>query len=62
MHPASENIGNPSPAQLNGTAVRLILLVDHPDEVFDQAVAAGAVVRSPMQDHDYGWRDGSVPT
>ena len=49
VHPAAEEIGNPSPAQLNGTAVRL-MLVDNPDAVFDQAVAAGAVVRSPMQD------------
>jgi uncharacterized glyoxalase superfamily protein PhnB len=37
-----------------------MLIVDDPDIVFDQAVAAGAVVRSPMQNRDYGWRDGSV--
>ena len=60
VHPAGREIGNPSPAQLGGTAVRLMLTVDDPDAVFDQAVAAGAVVRSPMQDRDYGWRDGSV--
>jgi PhnB protein len=60
VHPAGEAIGNPSPAQLGGTAVRLMLIVDDPDAVFDQAVAAGAVVRSPMQDRDYGWRDGSL--
>lgn len=39
---------------------RLTLIVDNPDAVFEQAVAAGAVVRSPMQDHEYGWRDGSI--
>ena len=60
VHPAGEAIGNPSPAQLGGTAVRLMLIVDDPDAVFNRAVTAGAVVRSPMQDHDYGWRDGSV--
>jgi len=60
VHPADEGIGNPSPADLRGTAVRLMLIVEDPDAVFDQAVAAGAVVRSPIQDHDYGWRDGSV--
>jgi PhnB protein len=59
VHPADEAIGNPSP-QPGGTAVRLMLIVDDPDAVFDRAVAAGAVVRSPMQDHEYGWRDGSV--
>lgn len=60
VHPASEEINNPSPKQLGGTTVRLMLIVDDPDAVFHQAVAAGAVVRSPMQDHDYGWRDGSL--
>jgi len=60
VHPAGEAIGNPSPAQLGGTAVRLMLIVEDPDFVFSQAVAAGAVVRSPMQDRDYGWRDGAV--
>ena len=60
VHPAGETVGNPSPSQLGGTAVRLILIVDNPDAVFAQAVAAGAVVRSPIEDHDYGWRDGSV--
>ncbi len=60
VHPAGDEMGNPSPAQLGGTAVRLMLIVDDPDAVFEQAVAAGAVVRSPMQDRDYGWRDGSV--
>ena len=60
VHPAGVDIGNASPTDLGGTAVRLMLIVDDPDAVFDQAVAAGAVVRSPMQDRDYGWRDGSV--
>jgi PhnB protein len=60
VHPAGKDIGNPAPADLGGTTVRLLLLVNDPDAVFDQAVAAGAVVRSPMQTRDYGWRDGSV--
>jgi len=60
VHPAGEAIGNPSPAQLGGTAVRLMLIVQDPDAVFYQAVAAGAQVQSPVQDHDYGWRDGAV--
>lgn len=60
VHPADETIGNPSPAQLGGTPVRLMLIVEDPDAVFDRAVAAGAVVRSSMRNHDYGWRDGSL--
>jgi PhnB protein len=60
LHPADVAIDNPSPLQAGSTAVRLMLIVEDPDTVFDQAVTAGAVVRSPMQDHDYGWRDGSI--
>ena len=59
VHPADEGIGNPAPPAA-GSAVRLMLIVDDPDAVFDRAVAAGARVRSAMQDHEYGWRDGSV--
>jgi PhnB protein len=59
VHPAGEAIGNPAPNP-GGATVRLMLIVDDPDAVFDRAVAAGAVVRSPMQDREYGWRDGSV--
>ena len=59
VHPVGEEIGNPGP-QPGGTPVRLMLIVEDPDAVFAEAVAAGAVVRSPMQDHDYGWRDGCV--
>ena len=59
VHPASEEIGNPPP-QRGAMAVRLMLIAGDPDAIFDQAVAAGAVVRSPMQNHDYGWRDGSL--
>ena len=59
LHPASDEIGNPSPKPGSAT-VRLMLIVDDPDAVFAQAVAAGALVRSPLQDHDYGWRDGSI--
>lgn len=59
VHPAGEEIGN-APPQSVGTGVRLMLIVDEPDALFDRAVAAGAVVRSPMQDREYGWRDGSV--
>jgi PhnB protein len=59
VHPADEAIGNPPP-QDGLTAVRLMLIVEDPDAVFERAVAAGARVRSAMQNHDYGWRDGSV--
>ena len=36
------------------------LVVDDPDRVFDNAVAAGATVERELVDHDYGGRGGSV--
>ena len=51
---------NFSPESLGGGTVRMILVVNDPDAVFAQAVAAGATVVSPVQDQDYGWRQGRV--
>lgn len=42
-----------------GTATAY-LVTDSPGEVFNAAVAAGATVVRPMQDEDYGGRDGVV--
>jgi PhnB protein len=47
---------NPSPETLGGSTIRMILVGDDPDAVFQQAVLAGAKEISPMQDHSYGWR------
>jgi PhnB protein len=40
-------------------SVRMILSVDDPDSMFEQAVAAGATVVAPIHE-DYGWRTGRV--
>jgi PhnB protein len=55
--PAHQNF---SPETLNGSTVRMVLVVDDPDAVFAKAVAAGATVVSPVKTHDYGWRVGRV--
>jgi uncharacterized glyoxalase superfamily protein PhnB len=41
-------------------AAAAYLVTDSPDDVFAAAVAAGATVVRPMQDEDYGGRDGVV--
>ena len=51
---------NFSPESLGGGTARMVLVVDNPDAAFAQAVAAGAVVVSPVKDEDYGWRIGRV--
>ena len=50
---------NFSPDTLGGGTVRMLMIVDDPDEVFDQAVAAGATVVSSMA-NQHGWRVGRV--
>lgn len=47
------------PAALGAGSVRMILSVEDPDTVFDQAVAAGAAVVAPISE-GHGWRTGRV--
>jgi PhnB protein len=51
---------NFSPESLNGSTVRIVLIVEHPDAVFGQAVAVGAKVVWPVDNQPYGWRVGRV--
>jgi PhnB protein len=51
---------NFSPESLRGCTVRMVMVVDDPDEVFTHAVAAGASVVSAVEDKEYGWRVGRV--
>jgi PhnB protein len=55
----SPSHGNFSPESLGGGSVRMILTVMDPDEVFRQAIAAGAKEISPANE-GYGWRVGRV--
>ena len=49
-----------SPSTLNATSTVIGLLVDDPDTLAAQAVAAGATELSPMQDFEYGYRQGTI--
>jgi PhnB protein len=51
---------NLSPQSLNGTSVRLNLIVDDPDEVARKAIAEGATEIFPVSDQPYGLRQGRV--
>jgi len=50
---------NFSPETLNGGTVRMILTIDNPDDVYAQALAAGAKQVVAME-NNYGWRLGRV--
>jgi PhnB protein len=51
---------NFSPETTSGSTVRLVIIVDDPDSLFDCAVAAGAKVVWPVADQPYRWRVGRV--
>jgi PhnB protein len=51
---------NVSPASLGGTTVRLSLVVDDPDALWERAIAAGATVVFEIGDQPYGMRQGRV--
>jgi len=48
-----------SPDVQDRRSVRMILTVDDPDSVFEQAVAAGATVVAAVYE-DHGWRIGRI--
>ena len=52
--------GNFSPESLGGGSVRMVMVVENPDAVFERAVAAGATVVHPVADQEYGWRVGRI--
>lgn len=54
-----QNDADASPERRGAGPVRMILSVDDPDAVFEQAIAAGAAVVAPMHE-DYGWRTGRI--
>jgi PhnB protein len=50
---------NFSPESLGGCSVRMLLIVEDPDAVCQQAMAAGATPVAPVSDA-YGWRLGRI--
>ena len=58
-----EQMPNPrvfNPDMHNGTTVPLGLFVNDVHAVFNQAIAAGAIILSPVTDYDYGYRQGEL--
>jgi PhnB protein len=53
-------VSNLSPQSLNGTTVRINLLVADPDAVAERAIANGAVEVAPIADQPYGLRQGRL--
>lgn len=57
--PPSTTLRRLSPRSVDGATCRMLLVVDDPDAVARQAVAAGATESSPVGD-EHGWRLGRI--
>jgi PhnB protein len=60
LHEESVQSNQFSPHRFNGTTVIIGLFVEDVAGVMNRAVEAGAVVLSPAQDYDYGYRQGEI--
>lgn len=55
----SPSLGRLNPIDLAGGTGRTLLVVDDPDSVVESAAAAGAAVKSAVED-EHGWRIGRI--
>jgi PhnB protein len=60
IHEESPRNQQLSPEQTTATTVLIGLFTPDPDRLFQQAVKAGGRILGPMQDYDYGYRQGVV--
>ena len=60
LHEETLNATQFNPRKHNGTTVLIGLFVPDVDTVMDRAIRAGAVVLSPAQSYDYGYRQGQI--
>jgi len=60
IHEETPKSNQLSPERVNATTNVIGTFTPDPDTLFNKAVAAGAKVLSPIQDYDYGYRQGIV--
>jgi PhnB protein len=60
LHEETLNATQFNPRKHNGTTVLIGLFVPDVDTLMDSAIRAGAVVLSPAQSYDYGYRQGQI--
>ncbi|MFT3907783.1 MAG: VOC family protein [Ferruginibacter sp.] len=60
LHEETANATQFNPEKHNGTTVLIGLFVQDVDSFMSRAVAAGAIVLSPAQSYDYGYRQGEI--
>jgi PhnB protein len=60
LHEEVPRVNQLSPKTTKGTTILIGLFVPDPHATIKQAVEAGARIISPVQDYDYGYRQGEV--
>jgi PhnB protein len=55
----ASSLGEDKPANATGEFIKILLVVENPDEIFDAAIKEGAKVVFPVGE-DYGWRLGRL--
>jgi PhnB protein len=60
LHEESAHSKQFSPQTSKSTTVLIGLFVSDVDEVMEKAIQAGAIVSSPAQSYDYGYRQGEI--
>jgi PhnB protein len=58
MHEEVVRTGELAPETLGGVTSVIGVFASDPDAIFERAIAAGGQVERPMQDYDYGYRQG----
>jgi len=60
LHEEKPAAGQLSPGKINGTTTLVGLFVEDVDAVMNSAIAAGAMLLSPAQSYEYGYRQGEI--
>ncbi|HMU10535.1 MAG TPA: VOC family protein [Ferruginibacter sp.] len=60
LHEVTTNPAQFSPGKYKGTTTLIGLFVPDVDAVVNRALEAGAILVSPVQSYDYGYRQGDV--
>jgi PhnB protein len=60
LHEEKPESGQYSPERYDGITAMHGLFVSDVDLIMERAIAAGAIETSPVQDYDYGYRQGEI--
>jgi PhnB protein len=60
LHEETQRSNQLSPETVKATTLVIGMFTPDPDQLFQQAVKAGGIISSEMQNYDYGYRQGVI--